>query len=156
MRNLLFAVILGGLIAGCGGEVRTGSEPVYPVSGVVTYQGQPVEGADVTFRNAEKNRSAFGRTDDQGRFRLTTFSANDGAVAGTHSVTVVKLSTPAETAPAVDLESEAYVPPRMGQSTAPGGPKSELPQRYSDPASSGLTATVEADGANEFDFALED
>jgi hypothetical protein len=154
MQRLLFAVALGIAVVGCTANARTGSDPVYPVSGVVSYGGQPVAGADVTFFNAEKNRSAFGRTNDRGEYKLTTFGSNDGAVEGTHTVTIVKLVVPPETTPAADVESEAYQPPRPGQSTQPEKPKSELPARYADRAKSGLVATISAEGRNEVDFEL--
>ena len=91
MRNLLLIAVMGIVAAGCGSQDRTGSDPVYPVTGVITYRGKPVAQAEVTFFNAEKNRSAFGKTNDKGEYKLTTFSPNDGAVEGQHVVTVVKL-----------------------------------------------------------------
>ncbi len=154
MHKLLPAIALAIVIVGCSTNVRTGSDPVYPVMGVVTYGGQPVVGADVTFFSAEKNRSAFGRTNERGQYNLTTFAPHDGAVEGSHVVTVVKLVAPPETTPAADVETEAYVPPRPGQSTQPGKPKSELPGRYADRANSGLDATVTSDGPNEVNLEL--
>jgi hypothetical protein len=155
MRNLLFVVVTGIAAAGCGSQGRTGSEPVYPVSGVITLRGRPVAQADVTFYNAEKNRSAFGKTNDKGEYKLTTFSANDGAVEGQHVVTIVKLEASSEAAPAADTESAAYVPPAFGESTEPRPPKSELPEKYASQATSELTATVRTDGVNQVNFDLE-
>lgn len=155
MRALLVVVVFGIVAAGCGSQVQTGSEPVYPVSGVVSYRGQPVAEADVTFFNAEKNRSAFGRTNAKGEYKLTTFSANDGALEGSHVVTIVKLETLPETAPVADLESEDYVPPGFEETTPPKTPKSELPERYADQSTSGLTATIETAGPNQVDFELD-
>jgi hypothetical protein len=155
MRNLLLIAVTGIVAAGCGSQERTGSDPVFPVSGVITYRGKPVAQADVTFFNAEKNRSAFGKTNPNGEYKLTTFSANDGAVEGQHVVTVVKLEQATETAPAAAIESEAYVPPGIGQSTEPKPPKSDLPEKYADQATSGLTATVKTDGPNVVNLDLE-
>ena len=155
MRNLLLIAVTGIVTVGCGSQDRTGSDPVYPVSDVVSYRGKPVAQADVTFFNAEKNRSAFGKTNENGEFKLTTFSANDGAVEGQHVVTVVKIAQSAETTPAAPLESEAYVPPGIGQSTEPKPPKSDLPEKYADQATSGLTAAVKTDGPNVVKLDLE-
>lgn len=155
MRSFLLVAVMGLGAAGCGSEGRTGSDPVYPVSGVVTLRGQPVVGADVTFYNAAKNRSAFGRTNDKGEYKLTTFSANDGAVEGQHTVTVMKLEAGPEAAPAADIDSPEYVPPGFGQSTEPKPPKSELPEKYADHATSELTATVKPEGPNQVNLELK-
>jgi hypothetical protein len=155
MRNLLLIAVTGIVAIGCSSQDRTGSDPVYPVTGVITYRGKPVVQGDVTFFNAEKNRSAFGKTNDKGEYKLTTFTLNDGAVEGQHVVTVMKLETPMETAPAAALESEAYVPPGVGQSTQPKPPKSDLPEKYANQSTSGLTATVKADGPNVVNLDLE-
>lgn len=155
MRNLLLVAVTGLVAAGCGSEGRTGSDPVFPVSGVVTYKGQPVAGADVTFFNAQKNRSAFGRTNAKGEYKLTTFNANDGAVEGQHAVTVMKFEAASGTAFEAGIESPEYVPPGLGQSTEPKPPKSELPEKYAEMATSDLTATVKSDGPNEINLELQ-
>jgi len=155
MRNSLLVAVMAIVAAGCGSQARKGADPVYPVSGVITYGGKPVAGADVTFFCAEKNRSAFGKTNDKGEYKLTTFTANDGAVAGQHVVTVMKLETSAESAPAAATESKAYVPPALGESTEPKPPKSELPEQYANQATSGLTATIKSDGPNQVNLDLK-
>jgi hypothetical protein len=155
MRTWLWAAVLAAGVTGCGSEAASGPEPVYPVTGVITFQGRPVAGADVTFFNADKNRSAFGKTNAQGKFNLSTFALNDGAVEGSHVVTVAKVTAPPPTTtPAAPLESEEYVPPGIGESTQPEAPKSELPEQYADPETSGLTANVQA-GPNEISFDLK-
>ena len=155
MRNLVLAAVLAAGFTGCGSKASSGPEPVYPVTGVITFQGRPVAGADVTFFNAEKNRSAFGKTDAQGKFTLSTFALNDGAVEGSHVVTVAKVTAPPPSAPVAPLESPDYVPPGFGESTQPEAPKSELPEQYADAATSGLTATVQAAGPNTVSFDLK-
>lgn len=154
MRRLLWPAVLGLAVVGCSSGERTGSEPVYPVTGVVSYGGQPVSGATVTFFSADKNRSAFGQTDDRGEYRLTTFALNDGAVEGTHVVTIVKFAA-SEPSSIPDTESEAYNPPGFGESTERTPPKAELPDRYADQTTSGLSATVATSGANQIDFSLD-
>lgn len=67
----------------------------YPVSGRVTLGGQPLAGATVALHtyDAEKKsyaRVAEGRTDEVGRFQITTYSKFDGAPADDYSVTVTK------------------------------------------------------------------
>ncbi len=88
-----FQLIVAGallFLAGCGSgtdEWVEAREKVYPASGVVTLNGQPVEGATVIFHSATKNISAQGMTDEDGRYYVTTYEDNDG-VASKHVVTV--------------------------------------------------------------------
>lgn len=141
------------LLAGCGGAAKP-KVPVYKASGKVLFNGQPVVGADVTFICAEANKSAFGRTNEEGIFKLTTYSANDGAVEGQHKVAIVQIppsEAPKELAP---TDSDAYVPPEQDQSTAPVKVESVLPLKFGDANTSGLTAEVKKDGDNEFEFNL--
>ncbi|MCA9083103.1 MAG: carboxypeptidase regulatory-like domain-containing protein [Planctomycetaceae bacterium] len=141
---------------GCGNSADAPPEPVFPVSGKVTLNGEPVVGADVVFINTEKKRSAFGRTDNAGEYRLTTFSSNDGAVEGKAVVTVTKYVAAAPEAPQPDIESEDYEPPGFGgaEEEVVEAPKSEVPEKYSSDQTSGLVAVVSANGENRVDFDL--
>src|SRR5207244_2338143 len=69
--------------AGCGGAAK----PVN-VEGIVTLDGKTLEGANVTFMPVGEGRPASGSTNAEGRFRLTTFSTNDGALRGEYRVVV--------------------------------------------------------------------
>ena len=157
MRSLGLLVLLSiPVLAGCGGSAAKRPADVYPVTGKVIYKDKPLVGADVTFFNEEKNRSAFGRTNDQGVYKLTTFSSNDGAVEGKQIVTIVKIEAPPAPAKVVDVDSADYQPPGFNQSDAPPPPKSSFPAKYGDRNTSGLVAVVNADGANVIDFDLKD
>ena len=129
---------------GCG-KAKVSREPVYKISGKILYKGQPVEDADVVFTCTEKNRSAFGRTNGLGEFKLTTFVSNDGAVPGKHVVLVTKIQVgaPVEVA---DISDPAYEPPKLHESTDPK-PKNAIPSRYSDAKKSDLFAVV-SEGEN--------
>ena len=82
-------LVIGSLtVMGCGGD---GLPKRVPVSGTVTHQGKPVIGATVSFHGQGAPRVASGVTDDSGKFTLTTYNPNDGAIPGSHTVTVVKL-----------------------------------------------------------------
>jgi hypothetical protein len=157
MRNNLVVAVFAGwclLSAGCAGK-KVSREPVFPVSGKVLYNGQPVASADVTFFCAEKERSAFGRTNDKGEFKLTTFSPNDGAVPGKHVVLVTKIQVTPATKLA-ETSSPAYVPPGENQSTDPVPPKNSIPAKYGDAKASDLIAIV-SDGNNpEMSLELKD
>jgi hypothetical protein len=70
---------------GCG----TNDTPV-PVSGKVTVNGVPVANAGIVFHPKDgKGRPASAETDEGGTYRLTTYSAGDGALRGEYRVTVV-------------------------------------------------------------------
>lgn len=71
--------------AGCS---RSGRPAVAPVRGQVTYQAKPLARATVAFLCPGAPRLAVGTTDEAGNYRLTTFEPNDGAIIGTHVVTV--------------------------------------------------------------------
>lgn len=71
------------LLAGCG---DAGPE-VAPVYGVVTLDGAPLAGADVTF-TPESGRPSYAVTDDEGEYHLAYKPGVDGAVLGRHSVQI--------------------------------------------------------------------
>ena len=102
------AANLGGLLVlltclGCGSKLPA----TKPVTGTVTYLGQPVEGATVMFgrdsRDIAKGELAIGKTDAQGRFALSTHFGSEtdakGVVAGDYAVTISKLVPPPGIAP---------------------------------------------------------
>ena len=66
---------------GCGAG-RTAA-----VTGTVQHKGKPVPVARVMFSTAGAP-VAIGQTDDSGRYSLSTFRGDDGAVPGAHRVTV--------------------------------------------------------------------
>ncbi|MCI0699563.1 MAG: metallophosphoesterase [Planctomycetia bacterium] len=92
-------------------------KPTFPVSGTITLSGTPVPGATVALHtyNAERKvytRVADGRTDEVGRFQLTTYAKFDGVPAGDYIVTVT------------------------------GGEKSTIPEMYTAPAKSPLKVPI--------------
>ncbi len=166
IRKIPAMVCLMAGLVGCGGGGDAvggkGKEPVYPVSGVVTYKGKAIANADVTFTSESGNRGAFGRTNEEGKFKLSTFGVNDGAIAGKHTVTIVKAKAVA--APAkkeADTFSPNYEPPKPLTEAdpafhAPPAGTSEIPAKYASVATSGLIAVVNADSPNDLKLDLED
>jgi hypothetical protein len=135
-------------LAGCSGSDKwvDGRPPVYPVSGQVVYQGKPLEGASVTFSPLEGTHGGAGQTDVEGRFSLTTFEANDGVPAGKYRVTVTKAE--AIVTPHPDDPGAVNLPPLKVEQ------RHLIPERYSSPETSDLTAEVSESGENDFSFEL--
>jgi hypothetical protein len=107
------------------------------VTGSVTLDGQPVDGATVAFYPDEGRRPARGITDASGNFELMTFKSGDGALLGQHRVSVTKTET---------AEQEAFVVDGEKIETPTGGTgervKHLLPVRYASPSTSQLMVEV--------------
>jgi hypothetical protein len=123
---------------GCGGKDED-LPRTYPVSGLVTYKGQPIDEAQVTFYPQGPGNPGTGRTEPNGRFVLTTYDALDGAVPGIHVVTVQLF--PEGGLPGMEVETTGATP---------------IPLKYADQATSTLTAEVKTDGANDIKLELTD
>lgn len=95
-----------------------------PLEGVLTLDGEPVEGATVclTPKDREVGRDAAGTCDSSGRFVVSTGS-DPGCVVGEYSISVLKIE-------------------QTGDSILTMRAKNVFPERYADPASSGLTVDV--------------
>lgn len=80
--KLVLVLTIGGA-GGCGGP----GKPV-KVQGTITLDGQPLAGATITFMPMGNGRSASGRSDADGHFRLGTYETEDGALPGEYRVVV--------------------------------------------------------------------
>jgi hypothetical protein len=155
------AALLGITVFGCGGE----SLPKrVPVSGSVTYKGKAVEGATVGFLGEGAPRIASGVTDKDGKFTLTTYEPNDGAIPGKHTVTVTKTEQGSDLMETTDRNANAD-PEAAGDAYAKSmaraakdpkqGAKDLLPAVYSSPNTSPLRETVNETGPNEISIQLK-
>jgi hypothetical protein len=150
---LLAAAIAVVILVGCNGAAG-GRRPTKPVAVIVTYKGAPVADATITFISQEGEPSAaYGTTDSSGVAKLKTFEEGDGAVLGKQKVTVIKEQIVGEK-PVADQDSPEYAPP-PGTTPLPKV-KHLIPQKYSGPDTSPLTADVTSSGPNEFKFELTD
>lgn len=128
------------LLTGCGGGLH-----LVAVRGQITLDGKPVKGAGVTFMPQDKGPAAYGVTDQDGNYQLSTINSQ-GIVPGSYHV-VVSLK-----------ESLSQFGDPAGVSGGPP-PGSEakvrwlVPQKYAFPATSGLEAKVGEEGG-AFDFKL--
>ncbi len=137
---------------GCGGSADKGRG--IPVSGTVTMNGEPIEGANVTFLN--DTFAGFARTDASGRYRLV-----QGALPGTNKIVISKMEGGVESI-VYDLNPEGESEMDAGQIDAAAMglgaqvdlPKNLVPDEYGDPARTRLTFEVPKDGATGVDFNL--
>ncbi|MCP4192182.1 MAG: carboxypeptidase regulatory-like domain-containing protein [Planctomycetaceae bacterium] len=128
-------------IVGCS----AGHLPTYPTSGVVQFEdGDPVRFGSIEFYNQQHDVTARGTIDRNGRYELSTFQANDGAIAGEHQVVVIQMLMPnpvVKRSPA-DASREHQHGRHVGKA-------------YSGYATSSLTCTVEQ-GDNVHDFTVSE
>lgn len=128
-------VLVAAGLAGCDDRPSAaGRRPVYPVEGRLLIEGVPAANAQVAFHPAgDADPTAprpTGHTGPDGTFRLTTYTANDGAPAGEYVVTVV---WPNDAIPVDECASPVT--------------HDRLNGHYADPAARRLVATV-GTGAN--------
>src|SRR5690606_7974325 len=80
--------------AGCGDAgPKADIEETVPAEGIVTFEGAPLEYHQVMLQPAG-HRAAAGISDGSGKFVLGTNGQGDGAVVGTHKVSVVYVGPP--------------------------------------------------------------
>jgi hypothetical protein len=141
LKWIVVAVAATAYLAGCG-ESRPAT---YPVEGVLRFEdGQPVPFGTVEFRSPAARVTARGKVDERGRFRLTTFSDGDGAVAGEHQVIVVQYVSSA----ALQQGAVHTDPSHASHGSQVAHRAALVPRKYADYSTSGLTANVEAGDAN--------
>jgi hypothetical protein len=162
-RGRCLIVLIAVLAMGCGGSHSASRKPTHKVTGSVVMAGAPVIGAFVVFSPKQLGQpAATGRTDDSGKFILTTYDTGDGAAAGDYAVLVSKTAAKEATGAVASHEAIASGKVKPGAAHSTGGKstsaaKSEsgLPDKYSDLAATPLNATVKAGEANVFDLKLE-
>lgn len=134
--------------------------PTYPVRGMVQRDGRPVAGAVVTFLGraaAGGELAAVGQTNSDGRFELKTFRPGDGAITGSHRVTIEKRSLGGgESDTGKPFASQQEYEDHSGAAAGSLKIVRELPAKYGSFETSGLTAEVTEKGPNEFVFRLDD
>ena len=141
-RVIPIIVFLSSLSAGCS---KSGP-PIAPVDGVVTYKGKPVPYAKVLFlpQKVPEGSTGVALTDSEGKFSkvITTGLSNNGAVVGSHIVTVTEGWPPDQEIPLDEMRQ---------QKSPPRGPWA---QKYRDSSNPALTVEVVAGQANHFEFDL--
>lgn len=158
--SLVFSTLVCLIVSGCAGS-DDGRPDVVPVSGTVLYNGDPVSGATVSFWAEGAPRAATGVTNAEGKFRLTMFEVNDGAMVGENAITVEKVEGGAAaaadpTALLNDPSALSSMSQQGGDGNGPAGPTSLIPAVYGSQTSTTLKETVSAEGENSFVLQLAD
>jgi hypothetical protein len=154
IRYAVLVVVLLLAASGCGGQ------RLVKLEGTVTLDGQPLDGATVTFSpEGGSGNSASGLTGSDGVFYLTTRTSGDGVAPGSYKVTVTKAASsevpgmqpPNPSDPqAMQKAMKAYyekhkAPPDTGKKQALA-----IPAQYTNAEKSPLKCQVPPDGPVEF------
>ncbi|MBA3314862.1 MAG: carboxypeptidase-like regulatory domain-containing protein [Planctomycetota bacterium] len=152
--SILVATLTAITLAGCGGADYP---ETVPVEGTVFFDGKPVSGVNVSFFTDGAPRAAYGVTDSEGHFVLSTFGSRDGAIPGVHIATVSK---PGEQAPQTPASNQPPKPEDLAktyvQTMIIDKEKSTnvLPANYASKDTSPLKYTVVEDAPNNFAIEL--
>ena len=122
-------------LSGCGKKADV--PETAETTGVVLVDGKPLEGAEVMFHPEGGGNPAHGVTNAEGRFTLTTYDAEDGAIPGTHKVTV------------------QYFP----EGALPGmenvGGEAKVPEQYASVSTTPLTEEVKSGETNDITIEIQ-
>lgn len=140
-------------LAGCGGDVDAGRKPVFPVTGTVTMHGAPLGGATIAFAPQDGQPTAVGRTDDLGKFQLTTYEYGDGAAAGAFRVVVNKfVAGPAggSVDGGGDDHEAAEEAASVHDAASEEAGQQLVPEQYTSSADTPFNVEVKTSGENDF------
>ncbi|WP_439629503.1 hypothetical protein [Gemmata sp.] len=146
MRSNAFVLVAALAAAGCGGE-KLGR-----VTGTVTAGGKPVTSGTVQFIPVA-GKAAVASIMPDGTYSLTTYAPADGALVGTHKVVIHSTRVGGgKLVEAKSIDEEIKLAKNdSGKILVPGKVEWVVPERYSAPASTDLTATV-APGEQTINF----
>jgi hypothetical protein len=129
--GVLLAIVL---TQGCGPSGPT----TIPIRGEVYFKGAPLkempQGLVHYIPKSSDGRQASGRLQPDGSFVLTTFQSGDGVVPGEYDIVVSAYSARAELTRA-QVEAARGVVPKPGLL---------VPEKYTEPTTSGLSDTVDS------------
>lgn len=128
----LLTLLIIGSLSGCSGN--NGPKTV-EASGVLTLDGEPIKDAQIVFVALE-GTPAYGSTDANGKFSMKISEESSGAVPGTYPVIVSKTKMEELGGGNVKLEQG-------------------LPEKYGNPAKSGLSVTIPESGSKSIKLELD-
>jgi len=142
--------VLSLLVAGCG----EGGPALVEIEGTVTHNGSPLADADLTIVFND-GLTSTGRTGADGKFTTMT-NGRPGSPLGTGKVTITKQKVAGVAGGSGPMKPEDMA--KMAAASMAGGPgampKSEIPEKYMNPTTSGLTIEVVAGGKSKNNFTL--
>jgi hypothetical protein len=137
-------------VAGCS---SSGPGSFAHVSGVVTLNGAPVEGAKVTFVSTTEMEGQKARysttTDSSGKYMIAGWGKQPGIPPGMYKVTVTKLVMKGGKAPTPEEGFDSL------QLEMSGTGKNELPKEYAEESSTKLSATLDTGKNKDVNFDLK-
>ncbi|HUP77378.1 MAG TPA: carboxypeptidase-like regulatory domain-containing protein [Pirellula sp.] len=137
--SVALCMLLG--LIGCGGP------KLVEAGGTLKFNNQSIGGADVVFVPDEGGSPVIGRTDEQGRFSLST-DGKSGALPGPYKIAITAVRQKRAV-----KESEAV---GMTDAQIAANHESLIPKKYNNTILSGLTAKVSEDrAANVFSLDLK-
>lgn len=150
-HNFVSLSLAVALLATLGCSKETVNPETIPVSGVVTLNGDPIEGAQIAFLSTDgKSRGGFATSKDDGSFSASTFQANDGVLPGKYSVTVVKYPA-MDSDVGVDMDSEEYTGEEVAEAEEI---KNLLPAKYAEKSTTEFAFEFEL-GQSQTDLKLD-
>lgn len=119
-----------------------GAPPLFPATAKVTYKGSPLADALVVFAPKSGKIGGSGKTDANGLVQLQAYPPHEGLPAGEYQVMITK--------------SESVEVPGGDPDNKQTKTNFLIPQKYGNPAKSGLNAAVMQQADQEFTFELKD
>jgi hypothetical protein len=139
--------------AGCG---RSDRARVAQVTGTASYKGQPIASGTIIFE-VPGARPANGKIVDGKIMEVTTYEPKDGVPVGQARIAVFATRASAESpSPAPGgAPSDPGAPIVLDKNYMGGGAKSLIPEKYNNPATSGLAWEIKK-GQNTVTLDLKD
>jgi len=144
---MLFAVLAAGCGSGSSDKLKEERPQTVTAKGVITRKGQPLSRVLVMCKPIDGKYGCASLTDESGRFNLTTFNPDPGAVPGKYEVSV---QTTVQQQQVAEPPEDVVIPP--GQK--PPVPTPELPSKFASYETAQLTLEIPAGGSSDLKIEL--
>lgn len=147
------ALAVGG---GCDDGNAGSRAGIVKASGVLLYDGAPVDGATIELRPIDErpNAVAVGRSDGKGRFALTTDRPGDGAFPGKYRTVVKKQIQTIDGQTREEFEAANGKEAEFDKDAVVT--ENFLPEKYLDPFETPLIVEIPEGGTKKLEIVLED
>ena len=145
LKFLVCGLLLVATGAGCSSGEEKPDYEVFPVSGLVTVNGEPAKGVSVTFlpEQGVPGPGGFAGSGDDGRFTVMMSDGQEGLPAGSYRVLLTQLLMP----------DGSPIP--EGAMAADVGAQNHLPPQLNDPTKSPYQVTVEEGGTDSVELDIK-